>query len=112
MGVDYVGVGGVGIVVDGELEHKINKFYKERANYAGDEFFDEVIEFVCDFVGIVFERAGSHNYGGEDRYYLDVGAVSYTELKEKVPIFLENLKELGVEKTEDDLVIYSDLNIY
>lgn len=111
MGVDYRGVGGIGIEFTYEhLEMVVNKGVlddidtpdKIDTDYFGEYLAELDLEYEC----------GGDGYGGETNYYILVPGKNLTEINQNSKAFIERLGSLGINITEDDLIVISDLYIY
>ena len=108
MGIDYSGVGGVGIEIS---RHKVyEKVAKHFNDYDPDEndIDDYLYNVFYESDNVNFEYAGNTYSNRDLTYYLFVNCNKYSELKDMVPKFLEELKTYGLEYTEEDLEIISD----
>ena len=106
MGVDYSGVGGIGIEISEEMKDIL--LDKHTSENEDDEvYFSEVL----DDLGIEYQEAGSGGYGGEARYYFLVKGNKLSEVQENTPAFIESLKDVGIKIDVKDLRVVSDLYI-
>lgn len=106
MGVDYTGVGGVGIeLTDDHL----------KAVFASGKFTEEEWEedhYAClEELGIEYAHAGNA-YSGEECIYLFVKGETLEEVYNNAPTFCEKLKEIGIELEPGKLGIIADMHIW
>jgi hypothetical protein len=106
MGVDYTGVGGIGIEVDDKvlatfIENKV--FSEEEWDEYGSECLEEI--------GVPYQTAGSA-YSGEETNYLFVPGDTLGEIQANAPKFIETLKKHGCNISEKDLLLISDLHVW
>ncbi len=106
MGVDYTGIGGVGIEITEEMQEMIT----EKYNVENDEevYFVEIL----DEIGIEYSEAGSGNYSGEARYYFLVEGSKFSEIQDNTDDFIKSLKDIGIEITSEDLDVISDIHMW
>ena len=108
MGVDYDGVGGIGIELTEEMvERAIDKgvFTEDAWDYDPGECLDQL-------GGFYYSHAGS-SYGGDTFFYLFVPGPTLGEINEKAPRFVSKIKEyFGVNIDVDDLKVISDIYIW
>ena len=108
MGVDYDGVGGIGIelaeeMIEYAIEHGV--FTEEAWDYDSGECLDQL-------AGFYYSHAGS-SYSGDTFFYLFVPGSILGEINEKAPRFVEKVKEyFGVDIAVDDLKVISDIYIW
>lgn len=108
MGVDYEGVGGVGIELTDEMIEQL----KNYSSFTEEEWEDGPIYYMekCGF--LCFE-GGSYHYTGEKRrFYFLVPGDTLKEVTNNAPTFIKNLAAFGIQTTVDDLKIISDLLIW
>lgn len=109
MGVDYDGVGGIGIEIDEDMQEKLRDLVEERGlEVDRDEYFTEILEEI----GIEYCEAGSGSYGGDERYYFLVKGETFNDVKKNIPDFIKDMEKIGIKITEDDLLVISDLYVY
>tara|TARA_R110000744_G_scaffold281118_2_gene393060 strand:- start:154 stop:498 length:345 start_codon:yes stop_codon:yes gene_type:complete len=114
MGVDYSGIGGIGIELTDDMKEMISDKYYSVNNIDEDDDDYENIYFseILDDSGLEYSEAGSEGYGGEGRYYLLVDGNTLLEVQNNTDEFIKNLKNVGIEITIEDLQVISDLHIY
>jgi hypothetical protein len=111
MGVDYDGVGGIGIEVTDELVEKLI----ESGAFSQDEWEDDyygTLEEVAAGQPCYVAEAGSRCYGGERRLYLMVPGSSLQEVMDNETPFIAMLHNLGVMVGRQDLKVISDLRVW
>lgn len=112
MGIDYRGVGGIGIEV---TEDMIDEAIERK--YPDDEFYDDAsytdkLDSLLSKSSLMYETAGN-SYCGEDRFYLLVPGSTLREIQENVPVFCEGLLQVfNIEKDPADLEVISDMLVY
>ena len=108
MGVDYNGVGGVGIKLS---QDDINILIDNKV-FTQEEWDDDWYE-CFEKLPVSMESAGDYCYtGDEPTIYLLLDGVTIDELYENVPVFLEELKKLGLERTREDIKVIEDIKIW
>ncbi len=105
MGVDYDAVGGIGV----EVTEVVWKFIE--SGLFTQEDWDYDVEECLDKVGIAYENGGNH-YSGDTTYYYLVEGSNLTEVKANSVTFLNKLNEYGLELTEADLKVISEICIW
>ena len=106
MGIDYDGVGGIGIEVTDKI---INKLIEKKV-FTSEEWEDD--ECGCiESVGMLYQQAGN-SYSGDETYYWLVEGANLTEINANAPKFIEKLAKLGIIITLDDLMVISDMHVY
>ncbi len=111
MGVDYRGVGGIGIEFTYEqLKMVVNKGLLEDID-APDKIDTDYFGEYLEELDLGYE-CGGDAYGGEKCYYVLVPGKNLTEINQNSKAFIERLGSLGINITEDDLMVISDLYIY
>lgn len=108
MGVDYDGVGGIGIkLTDEMIEYAIDK-----GVFTEEEWDDDPCECLFDLDCVNFASAGN-SYAGEHEFYLSVPGLTLKDINTNAFSFVEKVKEyFGVDITVDDLKVISDIYIY
>lgn len=107
MGVDYDGVGGVGIRM---TEAVIDKFISAGL-FTEDEWHDDP-EGCCETVKLPYATYGSA-YSGQETRVLLVDGKTFGDIKRNAPAFVERLKALGLDAlTEDDLEVIAEGHIW
>jgi hypothetical protein len=111
MGVDYDGVGGVGILITEDMLYTAwNNFHKDALNE--DNGDDLSVNDKLDAIGITYATAGDGCYGGEDRYYWLVKGNTLPELIKEAPNFISLLKDNGISIDMDDIKVIEDLSVW
>ena len=100
MGVDYDAVGGIGIRVTDEVLDALG--YK-------DERVEDFLDDRLANTSVSYIEFGSCYSKDSIEYALVVEATKYSEIVKSVPKFLEDLRNLGLNCSESDLVIISEL---
>lgn len=106
MGVDYDGVGGVGLLLTDERIAGLI----ESGIFTEDQWGEDRYESL-ERIGLTYYEAGSANYGGEVRWYLVVDGDTLADVNNNAPAFVEKAKKVGIITTVDELEIISDLLI-
>ena len=110
MGVDYNGVGGIGIeftdehkeivLSNGSIDHHN---YELHDGFPTPDILEELdLEYQC----------GGDAYGGETVYYLFVPGKNLKEINENSKSFIERLGSIGINITEEDLIVIEDMFVY
>lgn len=107
MGVDYDGVGGIGIEFTDEMVNKVI----EKGVFTKENWEDDAVGCM-DEIGILYCEAGAYNYGGERRIYLFVKGVTLEDVISNESEFRENLSKLGIDIERKDLKVIEDLCIW
>lgn len=108
MGVDYEGIGGIGIKVNDELVAKII----DLGFFTGEDWSKDP-QGCMSSLNIPYATAGAGSYGGEDRFYFTISAYTYKQVNENKDDFLHIINStLQTEFTEDDLIVISDLYVW
>lgn len=108
MGVDYSGVGGIGI----ELTDEMVEYAIDKGVFTEEEWDDDWDYCLSKMDGFVYSTAGSE-YSGDICHYLFVPATTLGKINEYAPIFVEKVREyFGVDIAVDDLKVISDIYIY
>lgn len=107
MGVDYDGVGGIGILVDDDM---VKKFI--AAGVFTEEEWDECAGECMETVGVLFQEAGSACYGGDGRHYFFVKGDTLSEILENEGQFFRDLFKYGITVSRKDLKVVSDIHIW
>lgn len=107
MGVDYDGIGGMGIEITDEMVEVLiasGKLTKEE--------WDEDPHSCLDDIGITFCEAGSYCYGGDRRMYWLVDGDNLDEVNANATEFIANLGKLGIILSTKDLVVIQDIHAW
>ncbi len=106
MGVDYNGVGGIGIVVTSSMKKKLIILNE-------GECCDGSLEEVLDDLEMSYKEGGDGNYSGEENtFYLTVEGETLNEINENVEGFLETLNDAGIKVSQNDLKVIEDLHVW
>lgn len=100
MGVDYDGIGGIGVKITDEI---VNDLIKSGC-------IKESGDLCLDNIGISYKTAGC-TYSGDCRYYWIVKGENLYEVNTNSQIFIEKLKKIGIEVTTKDLIVIEDICI-
>ena len=113
MGIDYCGVGGIGIEIDDDMKELIsNKYYSKNEMDEDDDDYEEVyFSEILDDAGIEYSEAGC-SYSGDLNYYLLVDGSTLLEVQNNTEEFIKKLKDIGINITIEDLQVVSDLHVY
>ena len=107
MGIDHNGVGGIGIELTEEIRNKLieNKLFTQ------DEWDED--KYGClEEINLIYSVAGDGSYGGKDIYYLLVKGDNLKEILENEEVFRNHLKTFGIQLTQGDLSVISDLHTW
>jgi hypothetical protein len=107
MGIDYNGVGGVGIqLTNDKIKKMIEKgvFTQEEWEYDNDECLTSKLKMLYD--------VGGNSYCGEKNIYLFVPGPNLKIVNENVKDFIKDLSEVGIDITEEDILIISDYCVW
>jgi len=107
MGVDYEGIGGVGLKI---TQKEIDAFIK--AGIFTDEEWDQDENECIEKVGMLFSMSGDLFSGTNINFYLLVPGDTLPEVNGNVPKFIQDLADKGVIITENDIVVMSDILIF
>ncbi len=110
MGIDYRGVGGIGIEVTEEMID--SAIWKKYPDFDEDSNYEEKLENLLSESSLEYATAGNA-YSGETGFYLLVPGSTLGEVQENVPVFLEGILQIfDLKKDPVDLEVISDLLIY
>ncbi|MBW2977425.1 hypothetical protein KY331_01125 [Candidatus Woesearchaeota archaeon] len=104
MGVDYEGVGGVGVYLSDE---DLEKFGYE--NGCKDEFLADMLR---DTNNISYGKCGSYYEEDAIAFILFVDGHNIDEIYNNVPNFIKTLSELGLDIKREDIKPIEDLLIW
>jgi len=107
MGVDYNGVGGIGIEL---TKDRINKII-EKGIFTEEEWDYDYDDCLSDKVKMEY-RTGGNAYSGVDRFYLMIPGPNLKIINENVKDFITDLSEIGIDITEEDIVPISDYRVW
>ncbi len=112
MGVDYDGVGGVGIELTSD---RITALVKSGV-FTQDDWDDdphECLLALCKRIGpVVYSEAGDYVYGGSRRMYLFVEGRNLVDLNMNESAFRQRLAVVGINLELSDLMVIEDLHIW
>ncbi len=110
MGIDYDGVGGIGIELTEEI---IQRFI--AAEYFTEDEWNESYEDCLETIGEKFNisfTSGGNFYSGDIVHYLLVDGENLKEINENSKTFIEKLKIIGLELSEESLKVISDYKVW
>ena len=102
MGVDFDGVGGVGILFTDEMMDKAIA----KGKFTREEWEDDPCGCI-ETLEMLYATAGSAYTGNEWRY-LFVSGETLPEVNDRAPAFISALADIGIEIGLEDLKIISD----
>lgn len=105
MGVDYDGVGGIGIEVTDERI----KCLVERGEFTQEQWDADPYDCLENF-GVVFSAAGSE-YSGNTWFYWFVVGKTLLEVHANAKSFLDNMNMKGVQCEMPDLLVISEMYV-
>lgn len=106
MGVEYRGIGGIGIEFTKEMEQKV----ANSGVFDKDDWSENTIDCFFDFD---IEPAYAGNaYTGEKRIYLLVGGKNLTEINNNKVKFIGDLSSCGIKISEEDLMVIEDYQVF
>lgn len=106
MGVDYDGVGGIGVEFAGEFAELAIK-----NNIFTEEEWDEDQHECLEKIGMPFQQAGN-SYSGEEIWYLFVEGNTLGEINANADRLIHRLANFGVAMAVDDLKVIEDIHIW
>lgn len=108
MGVDYDGVGGIGVEVTKDMIEKLI----EKEVFTEEEWSDD--SYSClERIGLPYAKAGDSAYGGEARFYLLVNGSNLKEILSHEFYFIKRLEKLlGIFLSSEDLIVIEDILVY
>ncbi len=107
MGVDYDGVGGIGIEFTNEMVEK----FIAGGLFTEEEWSDDSNECM-ERIGIPFNEAGSASYGGQGTMYLMVEGETLDDILSNEKAFCKKLSGEGIIIGRNDLKVISDILIW
>jgi hypothetical protein len=107
MGVDYDGVGGIGIEFTDEMVEKVIK----QGVFTEEDWADDWTDCM-EKIGICYSEAGDYSYGGEKRIYLLVEGSTLDDIISNEEKFREDLSKLGITVERKDLKVIEDLCVW
>jgi hypothetical protein len=107
MGVDYNGVGGIGIEL---TKDRINKII-EKGIFTEEEWDYDYDDCLSDKVKMEYGLGGDA-YSGINIIYLMVPGPNLKIINENVKDFITDLSEMGIDITEEDIVPISDYRVW
>jgi|GEM_PF-6478644 len=106
MGVDYNGVGGIGIKVTDDIICELI----ENGTFIEEDWDDDPDECLND-IGLAYASAGNC-YSGDTYYYWFVSGKNLDEINANANGFIKKLDDLGIRVTTKDLMVIEDLHVY
>jgi len=106
MGIDYDGVGGIGIELTEDIIQKFISFEYFTEDEWNENYYD-CLETIGKKFNISFTSAGNF-YSGDIVHYLLVDGQNLKEINENSKTFIEKLKIIGLELSEESLKVISD----
>lgn len=106
MGIDYDGVGGIGIEIDEDVHLKLI----ENGVFTDDEW-DEDRDGCLEELDILYQQAGNA-YSGDVTFYLFVEGENLIEINRNAPKFIDKLNAVGINITIDKLKVISETFVY
>ena len=109
MGVDYDGVGGIGIEITDYVIDKLINY----GLFTRDEWEDDY-DFCLSKIGFVYELAGNGSYTGRenDRYYCLVPGSNLMEIVANKMKFIKRFEEFGIMLDDTSLIVISDFRVW
>lgn len=108
MGIDYDGVGGIGI----ELTDEMLDTLKQKGLFTEEEW-DEDYYDCMEKIGLVWEPAHYYDVPVEEyTFYLFVDGNNIVEINDNIPSFLDTLNKYGFNITKEDIIPISDIHIW
>ena len=110
MGIDYRGVGGIGIEVTEDMIDEA--FELKYPDFDEDSSYGEKLDNLLNASSLEYETAGNA-YSGETLFYLLVPGNTLGKIQKNVPIFLEDILQVfNIKKDPADLEVISDMLVY
>lgn len=106
MGVDYNGVGGIGVKLEDEMIEKLIA----SGLFSGEEWEEDEQECV-EKIRIGYSEAGNC-YSGNTWFYLLVEGETLPEINANKLEFIGRLSDIGITIADEDLKVISDLHIW
>lgn len=107
MGVDYTGIGGIGIRITGRVLETL----VENGLFTMEEW-DSDPDGCCETVKLPYATYGSA-YSGQETRVLLVKGETFGEIKSNAPLFVDRLRSLGLSDiTEDALEMIAEGHIW
>jgi hypothetical protein len=103
MSVDYDAVGGIGLLVDDDMGDKFLKL----GLFSKNDWHDDK-ESCLSELGFDGRVAGSF-YSGDTWWYIFVNGGTLKQINENTENFINKLKTIGINKTEEDLKVICDI---
>lgn len=105
MGIDYDGVGGIGIeLTDNMIQTAIKK------GIFTQEMWKEDQDHCLDILGFTYSDAGNY-YSGDIKTYLFVDGNNLGEINKNALDFIEKLKQFDIIYSVDDIELIEDVRI-
>jgi hypothetical protein len=111
MGIDYHGVGGIGMEVTEEMIE--DAYYNPNyPSYGEEEMHEDMLNELLGESPLEYATAGN-TYSGKTVFYLMVPGTTFGEIQENIPVFLESIFQVfDIKKDPADLEVISDLLVY
>lgn len=106
MGIDYGGVGGIGVEFTQDMANKaiaIGIFTREE--WEGDK------RDCLDRIGVTYCAAGNE-YAGEITFYLFVNGITLKDINDNAAKFVEEVSKFQTGLSVDDLEVIEDIHIW
>lgn len=105
MGVDYDGVGGVGVEITEEMKRKLV--------VANEGAFDGYMDELLSDLELEYKEGGSGSYTGkENTFYLMVEGDTLEEVYNNSKGFISKLSEMNIDIKLGDIVVIEDLHVW
>lgn len=108
MGVDFDGVGGIGIEFTDEIRQKF--IDSDKYPECTEELWEDDEDEFLNYARFPYQTAGS-SYVPEIYYYFMVPGKNLYEINSNAPDFIKKLKEVGINITQKDLIVIEDYHI-
>ena len=106
MGVDYNGVGGIGVeFTDDMAERAIERGMFSREDWEADRYM------CMEEIGVLFSEAGN-SYSSDTRFYLLVEGETLKEINNNAGVFVEKVSKLLPDLSVDTLRVINDMHIW
>jgi len=112
MGIDYRGVGGIGIEVTEQMINEAIELKYPDGDFDEDAGYHEKLDDLLSESPLEYETAGDA-YSGETTFYLLVPGSTLGAVQKNVPVFLEGILQVfNIKKDPAELEVISDLLVY
>jgi hypothetical protein len=106
MGIDYSGVGGIGI----KLTDEMVSLAVRNGLFTDEEWEEDPLGCMEEF-GIEYDSAGN-DFCDDSTYYLLVEGKTLNDINSNSTKFIDSLKIAGIEISKNELLVISDIHIY